>query len=157
MKPTTLFVACCLALTLMPADAGTEDWGARRTVQGLYKDCKSDGAVRQAACARYLQGFLDAVRIGSAQLGSARVTREDDADTLVTMYACSHAAVSWQDMKQAFLRWMERNPTQTRTHAAIGIWAALNEPGVCGAPWWHFGRTKILDNAWISRLPVELR
>ncbi|MDR3525819.1 MAG: Rap1a/Tai family immunity protein [Rhizomicrobium sp.] len=143
MRPIALLVACCLPLTLMPADASTADWGARRTVQDLYKDCKSDGAVGQAACVRYLQGFLDAVRIGGALLSSARVAREDDADALVAMFACSHAAVSWQDVKQAFLRWMERNPTQTRTHAAKPIVADKYLPETVTTLKDLYGRAKL--------------
>lgn len=132
MKVAALLVAFCATLSLMPANAGIEDAGAGRTVQDLYRDCKSNGSVAEVVCQRYLEGVIYTLWVGEALMSNANMPAQGRR-ALRLMAACNSRSVNGLQVKQVFIKWVEAHPQEARSSEIIGAWEAIRGAWPCVA------------------------
>jgi Rap1a immunity proteins len=111
--------------------AGAEE-PLTRTVQDLYSDCKSESAVREISCMRFLQGA------GEIMMTASIAVADKDLPIVVrrtfrTIALCTNAITGGQ-LKQAFINWAEKNPKDWQLTEEEGAQSALTETWRCPYP-----------------------
>lgn len=117
----------CFVLTLMNTPALA---ASNRTVQDLYTDCKSTENAKQVSCIRFIDGMSSAMMI-SGRLSLMNSLEWHQRMLYSTMGMCPEQSLTPGQMRQAFVNWVERNPTQWQQLEYEGVVAAMKETWPC--------------------------
>lgn len=89
------------------------------TVEGLFKQCKSNVPHQITLCIGYLSGVLEAMQSADAspdQRGFA---------------ICASRALAYADGMRAFMTWAQRHPEHRRRDRSFGVLSAYRETWPC--------------------------
>lgn len=104
-----------------------------RTIQDLYMDCKSADAPAHLSCVRFLEGTA------SVMLGIGELAKEDKqplkgSHPLYDYALCPpDQGISGAQMREAFVNWAQKNPSEWENSEGNGAWLALSDTWPCMA------------------------
>ena len=100
------------------------------TIQDLYSECKSPESIAQISCLRFISGVASAMQ-GVGFVASDTSAPREHRLQLIPFAMCNSEPVSLGQMKQVFINWAEKHPTQWQGPEGGGVWLALQEAWPC--------------------------
>lgn len=129
MSNRFLFIGIVLLTAVSMASADAQ----ARTVRDLYRDCKSQDPAAHLSCVRFIEGTA------SVMLGVGELAKEDKQPLKGEKPLYDYAlcppdqGISGGQMRQAFINWAEKNPSEAQSDEGTGAWLALSDAWPCMA------------------------
>jgi hypothetical protein len=101
------------------------------TTQEVYEECKSQDPVDGIACIRYVEGVADLMEAIGVITQRPGVNRPAFAVAGIFKAGLCYANYNGAMLRQIFIRWAEKNPTQWQQRPLIGVVKAFQEEWPC--------------------------